>query len=804
MSYGESGNPYIVGAPVQGNNLFGRQHIFDALHETLVTRRQKAAVLYGRRRAGKTSILEELAHRLPADAFHVVYFDWSSQVALPLSQVLHHLAGAVAVSLSIELPSEDRSTPDGAFFQSEFLPQVYGLLGERRLLLLMDEFDALGDWLQQVDTGQAINALFPLLGRLMDAEERLAFVFAMERHFEELPGPIARIVKDAPRQLVGLLSPGEATQLIREPGRGALEYTDGAIRAILDLTAGHAYFTQLIGHELFDVQYGGPLRTVTAGEVSQVTERVLVAGEPAFTWLWDDLDPCMQMLVAAIAQLKARGTQADGDAIRATLVPERLELSPDEQSRSLQEMVDWGLLTCDEGSFSLTVDLIRMWLATQYPLGRLKSEATAALTYLFSSAQYAQQHGDFRSAAKYYGMILDVRPNHTRARLGLAAALMKNGDKQAAVRAYEAAYARDPAPSRAGLVAARLALAEGLERGDEYEQAADQYRSILEADGDNPYAQSGLERLVSHTHPASEKRPGIRAGVKGAYAAWLAGGALVALAAAVTLGLLSSGSIPVFRLGWTPSPAPKAAVTPAAVVTSTPPATPVRPPATNPAVAAVALTSTRTATPTLLLSESPTQPASPSPTRTAQPTATPTASNTFTPAPREPTATPAQMIVEATQTPVPPSPTPAPTPQEPSPTQAIAAPAPAPSPPGPTPPSTEELQTYATPVLLAPETDKKFAGEFEPIILAWEPVGDLRDDEFYSISVRYIRHQELVYAGDKTRDTSWTLPRELYYLQADGPERRYEWDITVYRTLADGSTEAVSPPSPTRAFFWTE
>mgnify|MGYP001815569382 CR=1 FL=1 len=55
---------------------------------------ENALDLYGQRRIGKTSVLQELAMRLPAEGpYRPVYFDLQDKVALSLAEVLAELTG---------------------------------------------------------------------------------------------------------------------------------------------------------------------------------------------------------------------------------------------------------------------------------------------------------------------------------------------------------------------------------------------------------------------------------------------------------------------------------------------------------------------------------------------------------------------------------------------------------------------------------------------------------------------------------------------------------------------------------------
>ncbi|MBC7263946.1 MAG: zinc ribbon domain-containing protein [Chloroflexi bacterium] len=165
----------------------------------------------------------------------------------------------------------------------------------------------------------------------------------------------------------------------------------------------------------------------------------------------------------------------------------------------------------------------------------------------------------------------------------------------------------------------------------------------------------------------------------------------------------------------------------------------------------------------------------PLPTFTDTPTATPTRTRTRTP-------TPTPLPPTETSTPAPPTATVRP--------QATSTP----------------TLSFVAPTLLSPADGQQFDGSGATIILAWQPVGTLADDEWYSVNIRFTAGGEPRYSGTWIKETSWRVWRELYY-QAGQTERRFEWSVIVMRqtgTRADGEREGVpiSPPSEIRSFVW--
>jgi hypothetical protein len=109
------------------------------------------------------------------------------------------------------------------------------------------------------------------------------------------------------------------------------------------------------------------------------------------------------------------------------------------------------------------------------------------------------------------------------------------------------------------------------------------------------------------------------------------------------------------------------------------------------------------------------------------------------------------------------------------------------------------------PRLLGPEDRTVFIGEAEKIVLRWESVDVLAEDEWYSVSLRYLQGGQLCYGGHQVKGNEWQLPAEFFFAKADPPERAYQWDVTVVRVESGPKGETstdISPRSESWTFYW--
>jgi len=162
----------------------------------------------------------------------------------------------------------------------------------------------------------------------------------------------------------------------------------------------------------------------------------------------------------------------------------------------------------------------------------------------------------------------------------------------------------------------------------------------------------------------------------------------------------------------------------------------------------------------------------PSDTPSPMPSDTPTRTNTPRPSPSTSTATPTETPASTLTA-------------TPSPTSTLA---------------------YSRPRLLEPASGQYFSGAETRIELRWEPVGNLRGDEWYGLIFRYVHEGQDIETGAWLKETSWVVP-SYFAGQADEPLRRYEWGVVVVKEIgkrADGSREGqeISPRSEMREFTW--
>jgi hypothetical protein len=369
--------PYVTGTPLRSGEMFvGRQDVFEFVREHLLGAYQNnVIVLHGQRRTGKTSILYRLQEVL-ADTHVAVLVDMQGKAARGTADFLYALSDDMAYALEsrgivVELPgrSEYEEAPEFTF-RSRFLRSVVGEMDSRNLLLMFDEFEELQ---RRVEDGRLEPEIFPFFRNLMQHESRLDFLFTGTHKLEELGAEYWSILFNiAAYKRITFLDVNEIQRLVTEPVADyGMEYDPLAVQRIMQVTAGHPYFAQVVCHEMVAFHNETERNYITVTCVDQVLERIIERGEAHFKYIWAGATPDEQRVMLALTDLLP---DADAAANPAQLVGELgrkgHDLTAERLTRALAHLQARDILARSGPQSSLyrfKIDLIRRWIGITRP-----------------------------------------------------------------------------------------------------------------------------------------------------------------------------------------------------------------------------------------------------------------------------------------------------------------------------------------------------------------------------------------------------------------------------------------------------
>lgn len=519
-------NPYVIGPPVRNQAMFfGREELFQFIADNL---RKHASVilLHGQRRIGKSSVLRQIpAFVGMEDEFFFFRYDLQDQARLPLAQVLRNLAidlrDQLGEKLIVTLPTLDQLRQDPYRYVSDFLPRVYRAIGDRKLVLLLDEFDVLSNYTDEA----AGDHFFPFLQSIIRRTERLVIIPVVGRRLDEIPTLIS-LFRDAPSQEIGLLDERSARRLITKPVSDWLTYSEEAIEAILELSAGHPYFTQLICYVLCAQAKTDERDRIERADVEGSIAEALISGGGGLAWFRDGLPTLERVFFSAVAE-----GEVSAPAVISARLPNpawmmltKYGVVQTERLLAAQERLEkWNYTTryaehvkrARDGSsrtntyHRVMIKLVREWLRKQHPLQRAildLEQADEQAQRLYQKALQAREAGAAQTAVEVPQEALAANPNHFSALFELADATLEMGDFSEAVGLFERAHKVDPSRTTQGYLQALLSDAKVRMQHKQYEKALDDFDRALKLAPEEEDARQGFKeaeaalrrRLASH------------------------------------------------------------------------------------------------------------------------------------------------------------------------------------------------------------------------------------------------------------------------------------------------------------------
>jgi AAA+ ATPase superfamily predicted ATPase len=376
-------NPYTSGTPVHDSDMFyGREDDLQFLKENLTsTSYTIVVVLYGQRRSGKTSLLYQLVSTPILEPHIPIYIDMQNEAyKITASSLLRSMAFAIHREMKkrhilFERPGIKDFDENPTFSFNLFLDEVEALLGKRKLVILIDEFEVLE---QKVKEHALDQEIFEYLRSLMQHRHRVNFLVAGTHSIEQLTtGYWSVFFNIARHHRLRKLSAEAATQLIVHPVKGYLEYDPFAVIKIRKLTADQPYLIHLVCRSL--VEHANLLQKnyVTINDVNTVLDGVIETGKTHFGWIWDQILLEERLVLSVVSQEgKREGGMVSLTDIEDTYKHVGLGFNPKRVLQALQNLIDGDVIVSgpDGTQFRVLMGLTRLWLQKNKSLGRVMLE----------------------------------------------------------------------------------------------------------------------------------------------------------------------------------------------------------------------------------------------------------------------------------------------------------------------------------------------------------------------------------------------------------------------------------------------
>jgi hypothetical protein len=360
----EIDNPYIIGVPLteQQEIFTGRTDIGTRIKQLLLDRHRLPLLLYGQRRMGKTSLLNNLGRLLPSTIIPM-FVDLQGPVssASDYASFLYNIARSMANSAqrqsAFTLPSLARETlQDDPFTRfDEWLDEVEKALQQNVALLAFDEFEALDNAITKGRFDE--EDVLGMLRHLIQHRPRFKVLLAGSHTIEEFQRWASYLINVQVVHISYLKQP-EARQLIEQPIKDfTLRYELNAVHRVLQLTRCHPFLIQLLCAEIIALkneQDPSIRRLATLADVEAAIPEALSVGSFFFADIQSN-----QADATGLALLQFLAGQGEGAIVSRLTI---LQHFPD-KSDALNLLLQRELIEEVSEGYRFQVELIRRWFA---------------------------------------------------------------------------------------------------------------------------------------------------------------------------------------------------------------------------------------------------------------------------------------------------------------------------------------------------------------------------------------------------------------------------------------------------------
>jgi AAA+ ATPase superfamily predicted ATPase len=288
--------PYDLEPVTSEDELVGRSEIISQLLGMLAPNSMGSAIIHGQKRVGKTSIAKTLESRILKHQpdLHVLYLEAGEYVRPDAIRTIQALGRRLCVDIrriaedldSIAIPEfEDALAPLG-----DYLAEIVQKKPSIKLAIILDEFDELPTDLY---TRNEVAEAFFLTIRSLSAKRFASFILIGSERM--------RAIMEFQGQSLNKFKPirvdyfdrqthwADFESLVRKPTSGKLEFSDAAVHAIYDFTAGNPYFSKLLCKSLLKTMVSRRDSHVSVSEVNEACiYEIRNIDVNSFVHFWED------------------------------------------------------------------------------------------------------------------------------------------------------------------------------------------------------------------------------------------------------------------------------------------------------------------------------------------------------------------------------------------------------------------------------------------------------------------------------------------------------------------------------------
>lgn len=363
----EIANPYIFGIPLaEHQEIFvGRSDIIKDIEKLLLDRLCPPLLLYGQRRTGKTSLLNNLGRLLPSTIIPLfVDLQGPTSLARDYAGFLYNIARAMISSAKthrdLVLPSLSREAlqidPFTAFDEwFDAIEQKFGT--QYTFLLSLDEFSVLEHFFNKGFLDEA--SVLGMFRHIIQHRARFKILLSGSHTIDEFERWSSYLI-NVRIVHISYLQATEALQLVEHPvSNFALHYTPEASRRVLKVTRCHPALIQLLCSELVELKNRQPVAERWEAHLHDVDAVLSTALKNGRFFFADISNNQIDENGLKILQLLA--IQGEDAVLSQAEFCDNCQISPLEFENSMKRLLQRELVESLGAGYRFQVELIRRW-----------------------------------------------------------------------------------------------------------------------------------------------------------------------------------------------------------------------------------------------------------------------------------------------------------------------------------------------------------------------------------------------------------------------------------------------------------
>lgn len=374
-------NPFIVGNPIRSSEMFfGREDDFRFVKNKIdIEQYGSLIVLFGERRAGKTSVLYQILGGRLGPNYLPVFIDMQAMAVNDDWEFLGRIAELASRPAS-RFPFkfdpagfEDRSRNPYTTFE-RFIDSLLESIGQNKLLLLVDEYELIEN---KVIEGKISKDIFLFLSGLVEHKAGLFLVFAGTHRLQEREQSYwQNLLQRCDYRNISYLTPNDTRRLIQDPVEGQVFYLGSSVARIMRLTAGQPFYTQLFCRNLVEFLNEENRNYFYEDDVAAVVREIVDNPPPQMIYFWAGLDMSDRLTLSAVAEYcRNSDSFASFNDVAELLKKHSPPVSSDSIKKSAERLVVREILEANgQQRFRFRMDLFRHWIREEHNLRKVLRE----------------------------------------------------------------------------------------------------------------------------------------------------------------------------------------------------------------------------------------------------------------------------------------------------------------------------------------------------------------------------------------------------------------------------------------------